>query len=202
MPQCIACGREIAGGTAVCPACEATQSAPGVPPPATSYVERQPGAPPVAPAPARQGGGMPGWAIALIVVAVVVFVAGPIVAVVAGFGLLANVAQDVAPMVEDQIELADERAVRDGVTSIQAGVEAWAADHGGRYPAADKVDQYSLASQSGLGYVDPWPQNPYAGGAMTQGRGEGQYLYVRGPKGGSYTLTGYGAGGVLLIALP
>ena len=202
MPQCIACGREIAEGVAVCPACGATQSAPGVPRPPASYVEQRPGAPPVVPAPARQGGGMPGWAIALIVVAVVVFVVAPIVAVVVGFGLLANVAQDVVPMVEDQIDLANERAVRDGVTSIQSGVEAWAADHGGRYPAADKVDQFGLASPSGLSYVDPWPQNPYAGGAMTQGRGEGQFVYVRGPKGGSYTLAGYGAGGVLLIALP
>ena len=47
---------------------------------------------------------------------------------------------------EDQIDLANERAVRDGVTSIQAGVEAWAADRGGRYPAADRVDQFGLAS--------------------------------------------------------
>ncbi len=202
MPQCIACGREIAGGSAVCPACGATQSAPGVPQPPASYVERQPGAPPVVPASASQGGGMPGWAIALIVVAVVVFVVAPIVAVAVGLGLVANVAQDVAPMVEDQIDLAYERAVRDGVTSIQAGIEAWAADHGGRYPAAAKVDQYGLASPSGLSYVDPWPQNPFAGGAMTQGRGEGQFVYVPGPKGDSYALTGYGAGGVLLITLP
>ena len=48
----------------------------------------------------------------------------------------------------------------------------------------------------------PWPQNPYAGGAMTQGRAEGQFLYVRNADGRSYTLTGYGAGGALLITLP
>jgi hypothetical protein len=145
---------------------------------------------------------MPGWAIALIVVAVVVFVVAPLLAMVLGFGLVANIVQDVAPVVEEQIDLANERAVRDGVTSIQTGVEAWAADRGGRYPPAARVDQFGLVSSAGVGYLEPWPQNPYAGGAMTQGRAEGQFLYVRNADGRSYSLTGYGAGGALLITLP
>jgi hypothetical protein len=140
--------------------------------------------------------------IALIVVAVVIFVAAPVIAVVAGFTLVTNVVRDVVPLMQDQIQQANQGAVRDGVTSIQAGIEAWAVEHDGRYPAPGRVRHAGLTSAAGYPLVDPWPQNPYAGGAMTQGRGEGQFLYVRGPKGGSYTLTGYGPGGVLLITLP
>ena len=190
MPQCIACGRDVAQGAGVCPACGASQEAPGVP---RTYSP---------PAPARQGGGMPGWAIVLIVAAVLLFVVAPVVAVVLGFSLVANVVENVAPLVEEQIDLANERAVRDGVTSIQTGLEAWAMDHRGRYPPADAVSQTGLVSADGAGNVYPWPSNPYAGGAMSQGRGDGQFLYVRGPDRRSYSLTGYGAGGVLLITLP
>jgi hypothetical protein len=145
---------------------------------------------------------VPGWVIALIVVAVVVLIVGPVVAVVAGFAFVAGVVGDVVPRVQDEVRQADERAVRDGVTSIQAGVEAWAVEHDGRYPAAGRVHQAGLTSAAGLPLVDPWPRNPYAGGAMTQGGGEGQFIYVRGPEGRSYTITGHGPGGVPLITLP
>jgi len=140
--------------------------------------------------------------IALIVLAVVLFVVAPVVAVLAGLVFFAGVAEDVVPLIQDQVRQAEERAARDGLMSIQAGVEAWAAEHDGRYPAAARVGQFGLTSGGGYPLVDPWPQNPYAGGAMTQGRGEGEYLYVRGPGGRSYQLTGYGAGGVPLITLP
>jgi hypothetical protein len=145
---------------------------------------------------------VPGWVIALIVVAVVIFVVGPVVAVVAGFAFVAGVVGDVVPLVQDEVRQADERAVRDGVTSIKAGVEAWAAEHDGGYPAAGRVRQAGLTSAAGSPLVDPWPRNPYAGGAMTQGGGEGQFIYVRGPEGRSYTITGHGPGGVPLITLP
>jgi hypothetical protein len=140
--------------------------------------------------------------IALIVVAVLFLVVAPVIAVVAGFAFVTSVVKDVVPLVQDEVRQAEERAVRDGVTSIQAGVEAWAVEHGGRYPVPGRVTQARLTSAAGSPLVDPWPQNPYAGGAMTQGRGEGQFLYVRGPQGRSYTLTGYGPGGVLLVTLP
>lgn len=154
------------------------------------------------PPPRQSGGGMPAWVIVLIVVAVVLFFVAPVVAVVAGFAIVANVVEDLAPLVQDQVRQADERAVRDGVTAIQAGVEAWAIEHEGRYPAAARVDSSGLVSAAGLPLVDPWPSNPYAGGAMTRGTGPGQYVYVRGPGGRSYTLTGHGPGGVLLVTLP
>lgn len=175
------------------------------PPPAAGATPAPYAAQPVGPAgatPAPQGQGLPGWAIALIVAAVLLGTGLPVAIVIFSFVTVGNVVEEVAPMIEDQIRLVDERALRDGVTSIQGGVEAWAADHGGKYPAAGMVDRIHLVSPEGLSYVDPWPQNPYAGGAMTQGTGEGQFLYVRGPEGGSYSLTGYGTGGSLLIALP
>ena len=172
-----------------------TQPGPGAQPyPPAQY--------PSPPPPPSQRSGVPGWVIALIVVAVVVFLLAPVIAVVAGFAFVTSVVSDFVPLVQDQVRQANERAVRDGVTSIQAGVEAWAVEHDGRYPASGRVTQSGLTSADGYPFVDPWPQNPYAGGAMVQGRGEGQFLYVRGPKGRSYALTGYGPGGVLLITLP
>jgi hypothetical protein len=140
--------------------------------------------------------------VALIVVAVVVFVVGPVIAVVAGFAFVTDLVSDVVPLVQEEVRQANERAVRDGVAAIQAGVEAWALEHDGRYPAPGRVTRSRLISAAGYLFVDPWPQNPYAGGHMTQGRREGQFLYVRGPRGRSYTLTGYGPGGVVLITLP
>ncbi len=155
-----------------------------------------------APPPAATGGGLPGWALALIIVGVVLLVAIPVVLVVAPFFLIGNMVQDVAPIINEQIDLSRESSVRDGVTSIQSGIEAWAADHKGRYPAPVRVSAAGLVTPDGLSYVDPWPSNPYAGGAMSQGSGAGQFLYVRGPKGASYSLTGYGSDGGALITVP
>ena len=69
-------------------------------------------------------------------------------------------------------------------------------------PAAAAVSEYGLVAPAGASYVDPWPSDPYAGGAMTSGRGEGQFLYVPSPARDSYTLTAYGRDGALLITLP
>ena len=218
MPDCPNCGKRVLDGAPYCLSCGAAQqppkraqqqSSPEPPPPAappaagaqpTPYAGQPAGA--AAATPARKGQGPPGWAIALIVVAVVLVTGLPVAILAFSFVMVGNVVQEVAPVIEDQIRMVDERALRDGVTSIQTGVEAWAADHDGKYPASGRVDRIHLVSPSGLSYVDPWPQNPYAGGAMTQGTGEGQFQYVRGPAGSSYSLIGYGTGGNLLIALP
>jgi hypothetical protein len=154
----------------------------------------------VAPAAAKRG--LPGWAIALIIIGVVLLVAIPVVLVVAPFFFVGNIVEDVAPIINEQIEIARENSVRDGVTTIQAGVEAWAADHDGTYPSAARVSAQRLVAADGTAYVDVWPSNPFSGGSMTQGNGAGRFLYDRGPGGASYSITGYGEDGTILITVP
>ena len=155
-----------------------------------------------APPPAVRHGGLPGWAIALIVIAVIVVVVVPVLLFIAPFYFVGHFFENFTPMIENQIAISNEKAVRQGVGDIQIGVEAWATDHDGKYPLVGQVDRTGLTQPDGLGYVTSWPGNPYAGGPMTAGSGAGQYLYVRGLKGKSYTLTGYGQDGTILITVP
>jgi hypothetical protein len=124
--------------------------------------------------------GMPGWAIALIVVGALVIVGG----------LLAAIA---IPVILVQGDKAEESAVRDGIHRIQIGIQSWAVDHGDRYPSVRLVDQEHL-----LGYVDDWPENPYTGAPMSLGSGQGDFWYETSPGRAEYVLTGYGAEGIVI----
>ena len=128
------------------------------------------------------------WLIVAIVVAVVV-VTVAVLAVIAAIAI---------PAVSVQRDTAKESAVKEGVHSIQVGVQSWAVDHNDQWPDP------SIVTEDGLGrYVDTWPRNPYTGDPMHPGTGAGDYTYSLPPTGGrSFTLTGYGESGTPVITLP
>ena len=112
-----------------------------------------------------------------------------------GVGLLVVgiVAAMAIPMFLGQRDKANEAAVKEGVHSVQIGVQSWAVDHGDTYPDASQVSMSDLT-----GYVDIWPTNPYTGLPMSQGSAAGDFSYAVGQGGTSFRLTGYGQGGAII----
>src|SRR5665647_1285149 len=88
-----------------------------------------------------------------------------------GTGLIVVVAVAI-PMFLAQRDRANESAVKEGIHSIQVGVESWAIDHGDAYPDASQVSKGGLDK-----YVDIWPTNAYTGLPMTQGAAPGGFTY-------------------------
>ena len=125
----------------------------------------------------------PVWAIVLIVAGVFILFGGMFAAIA-------------IPMFLNQHDKAKESAVREGVHSIQVGVQSWAVDHADEYP-----DQATV-SQTGMGQYVDWPANPYTGAAMTQGTGPGQFTYTVSGDGTGFQITAYGSGGEPLITVP
>ena len=134
-------------------------------------------------APGRRG--LPAWAIVLIVLG-------------AAFVVLSIVMAIVVPMVVVRATetLTNDAAVRDGVRTIQLGIESYAAEHSGTYPAAGDVNAVGLG-----GYLSMWPTNPYTDLPMADGDGAGNFRYAPGAGGGAYRLTGYGRDGAVVIDL-
>jgi hypothetical protein len=91
-----------------------------------------------------------------------------------------------------------ESVVKDGIHALQVGVQTWAVDHMGPYPAQVKVQ----ASGRFAKYVETWPTNPYTNLPMTQGTGPGDFEYTSGAQDASYSLVGYGEGGKVLVTVP
>lgn len=129
--------------------------------------------------------GMPGWAIALIVLG----------AVLATTGIIASV---IVPMVivRSAETFTKDIGVQTGVQTIQTGIEVYAAAHNGRYPPAGEVTSVGLS-----GYVPVWPQNPYTGLPMADARGTGNFRYVVSANRGAYILVGYGRNGKIVLQL-
>ncbi len=112
-------------------------------------------------------------------------------------GILAAIA---IPMFLNQREKAKESAVKGGVHIIELGIGSYAVDHNDTYPATGTVSRASLRDGSDVPYVDNWPQNPWGGGDMVEGTGEGNYTYTR--VADSFTLAGRGAGGAVIFSVP
>jgi type II secretion system protein G len=121
-------------------------------------------------------------------------------------GILAAIA---IPMFLNQRDKAKEAGVKEGVHSIQVGVESWAVDNSDVFPPkANVVDTTTTAGTAtkdrNVGdYVDIWPYNPWSSpkAKMSGAGGEGNFLY--GPVGtDSFTLSGYGKGGTEIIKVP
>jgi prepilin-type N-terminal cleavage/methylation domain-containing protein len=113
-------------------------------------------------------------------------------------GILAAIA---IPMFLGQRDKAKESAVKEGVHSIQVGVQSWAVDHNDAYPAD--------ATQGTLGnMVDNWPDNPWTNVAMATGSAtQGNALYTPTTSAGStvpdgFSLIGYGKGAAPVITVP
>ena len=86
-------------------------------------------------------------------------------------GILAAIA---IPMFLNQRTKAKNASVKEGIHSIQVGVQSYAVDNNDIYPAA--------VAKSNIGsFVDNWPDNPFLSGSpdMLDGTGLGNYTYTQ-----------------------
>jgi prepilin-type N-terminal cleavage/methylation domain-containing protein len=105
-------------------------------------------------------------------------------------GILAAIA---IPMYLNQRSKAKDAAVKEGVHSLQIGIQTWATDNNDQYPA---VAQVAKSGTNVVGqYVDQWPNNPYGTGAtatpMSVGgalANPGDVMYTQ-PSSTSYSLS-------------
>jgi len=106
-------------------------------------------------------------------------------------GILAAIA---IPMFLNQRDKAKDSAVKEGIHSIQIGVQSWAVDQNDVYP--DSVADSTTAPGNGtdpqpLGdYVDNWPNNPWTNEEMFDDAAQGEYLYVSADPYDTFSLTG------------
>lgn len=145
---------------------------------------------------------VPTWAWAAIAALVFVAVALPVGLLLPSGADIGFTMEDVTPGLNEEIAKAQEAAAKSGIDALKGGLAAWAAEHGSTYPAASVVTAGRFKRVDGTPYVDPWPQNKFVGADMTQGTEPGQYTYVRGADGASYTLTGFGEDGTVLVTAP
>ena len=71
-------------------------------------------------------------------------------------GILAAIA---IPMFLSQRNKAKDAAVKEGIHSLQVGVQSYAVDNSDTYPAT--LTQAGLVDSTGHAYVDNWPKNPF-----------------------------------------
>jgi type IV pilus assembly protein PilA len=110
-------------------------------------------------------------------------------------GILAAIA---IPMFLGQRDKAKESAVKEGVHSIQVGVQSYAVDNNDVYPATAGVSAGTMAS-----YVDIWPKNPWSTAAMNANSAtQGNCMYTGTNSNTSFTLVGYGKNAKLVISVP
>lgn len=101
------------------------------------------------------------------------------------------------PMFMNQRDEAKDASVKEGIHSIQIGVQTYAVDNQDAYPDPSMVSQSGMAS-----YLDYWPTNPYTNLPMTQGTGPGDFTYTVAAEGESFELVGYGQGGKRVMTAP
>ena len=98
-------------------------------------------------------------------------------------GILAAIA---IPMFLSQRSKAKDAAVKEGIHSIQIGIQSYAVDSSDTYPVAGTVNQAGLAS-----YVDNWPKNPFTNAVMASSNSNGDYTYTQLGSGTGFTLAGH-----------
>jgi prepilin-type N-terminal cleavage/methylation domain-containing protein len=109
-------------------------------------------------------------------------------------GILAAIA---IPMFLGQRDKAKESAVKEGVHSIQVGIQSYAVDYNDTYPAAG-----NLQPTLDPAFVDNWPKNPWTNVKMTTNtttKGETNYTI---PASNTFRLIGYGRSGTGIITVP
>jgi type IV pilus assembly protein PilA len=115
-------------------------------------------------------------------------------------GILAAIA---IPMFLNQREKAKEAGVKEGVHSVQVGVETYAVDHNDMFPPAAGVDVGGAVGQ----LVDIWPDNPFDNTPMANAavNTEGDYTYAGVGAANAagefpgFTLRGWGANGTTAV---
>ena len=84
-------------------------------------------------------------------------------------GILAAIA---IPMFLNQREKAKDASTKEGIHSIQIGVQSYAVDYNDVYPADGSVNGVLNGS-----YVDLWPKNAWTNVLMDSGTDKGDYTY-------------------------
>jgi type II secretion system protein G len=108
-------------------------------------------------------------------------------------GILAAIA---IPMFLNQRDKAKNSAVKEGVHSIQIGIQSWAVDNGDVFPPQAQVEQ----NQSVGAQVDNWPKNPWSTAYMTEdASNHGDYHYVLGTASTTFTLSGHMSNGQFTV---
>ena len=113
--------------------------------------------------------------------------------IIIGFALPVVLGLVAIPMFLGQRDLAKESAVREGIHSVQIGVQSYAVDNADAYPPASMMKQADMSI-----YVTNWPENPYAGLPMSQGTEPGDFSYTVGPGGVTFELVGCGEDGPVI----
>jgi type IV pilus assembly protein PilA len=109
-------------------------------------------------------------------------------------GILAAIA---IPMFLGQRDKAKESSVKEGVHSIQIGVQTYAVDNQDEYPATATRTNLSTL-------VDNWPKNPWSAGTvyMDDAAGKGNYDYQLATDKTTFSLIGFGKAGTGIITVP
>lgn len=95
------------------------------------------------------------------------------------------------PMFFKQQDEANNSWVQQSLWTIQAGIQSYALDHDGNYPAS--VSRTTLVDLSGKPYIVYWPKNAWTLSPMTDSGGtysEGNYHYSQ-PTRTAYRIIGY-----------
>ena len=85
-------------------------------------------------------------------------------------GILAAIA---IPMFLNQRNKAKDAAVKEGIHSIEVGVESYAIDNSDTYPPSGDVNAVLKGT-----YVDNWPKNPFTTSPMASSTSQGDYTYT------------------------
>jgi hypothetical protein len=180
MTDCTQCGKALTGEAAFCGACGApvVPTGAGTGAPADAAPTTPPAVPPVATAPATN---------------IVMIAALAVIAVVAVIGIIfvadrhSGSTTNPTGIFQSQMTNANDASVRQGIHSIQVGIQSWAIDNGDTFPPATGVTKFG-----GVGtYVNMWPTNPYSGQPMAPRIGSGDFTYTLDTNGLSYTLSGH-----------
>jgi hypothetical protein len=95
-----------------------------------------------------------------------------------------------------QRDKAKESAVKEGIHSIQIGVQSYAVDYNDTYPPQATVVQANM-----IPYVDNWPRNAWGDSQyMLRAAGRGNFSYV--PSSSAFTLIGFGKSATGVITVP
>ncbi len=106
-------------------------------------------------------------------------------------GILAAIA---IPMFLSQRNKAKDAAVKEGIHSIQVGIQSYAVDNNDAYPGATTVSQGNLKDSGGNPYVDNWPKNPWTTVYMASSSNKGDYTYSL-PTSSTFRLIGHTSSG-------
>ncbi len=104
-------------------------------------------------------------------------------------GILAAIA---IPMFLNQRSKAKDASVKEGIHSIQVGIQSYAVDHTDTFPGALTAST-QLVDVNGNKYVDNWPKNPFSttGALMAGSTAQGDFTYTNILASSTFTLQGH-----------